>query len=867
LWGTQRILRQQVNRIRWSIYDRYDNSVWDAKPYLINFDPNAQKVAHHNEAFGGNVGGPLSIPHVYDGKDKTFFFVNYNLDRQQSLVDSFAQVPTLAERGQSQAPGEQLGVADFCGVTTPNGTPIELFSSAPKLATPLTGGCTIPAADFDPAAKALLEFIPEPNVAGAATGNYNYHLQTSVPVASDTLNTHVLHTINSKLNLNVGYHFSSTRQEGIQNFPRLLSNVSARGQSANVGLSENISPTLLNSIQISWNRSRVQTLNGFAFDDNIASQVGIAGVSTAPIDYGLPLINFTNFSSWTDPVPSLVRNQTYRFMDNVTSSRRAHTFQAGAEVRRIENNSDTDPTPRGQFVFTGTMTSQLGSSGLPVAGTGYDFADFLLGLPDTAKVQFGSSSNYFRSWGLIGYAQDDWRATPRFTLQYGLRYELFTPFTELNNHLADLSLNSSLTAATLICPVATTGCTAVSTPSLIHPQYDHFAPRLGFAWRPKEKAPLVVRAGYGIFFNESIYSQLVTELANQPPWAQSAATVTNSPSAPLTLENALVSAPPGTLSNTQAVNPNYKVGYAQIWNFSLEWQIKPSWVLTTTYTGTKGTDLDLLMALNRETSVNPPVFAIPGAQFFTEDTSGANSIYNALQILLQHRFAHGLMFRAVYTYGRSMDDASSIGGSTPVVVQNNQNIAADWGLSSFDMRHQFTSIWVYELPFGQRKAWLRKGLGAHLLGNLRLNGVATMHTGTPYTALVSGNLAGCSGTTALFSQRANQVGDPNLPASERTPLEWFNTSAFQAPACGSYGTAPRNSITGPGLVNVNAGLTRWFLVGEDGRHRLEARWEAQNLFNTPNFTGLSTVVNSQTFGRVLGALSMRTMDVNLRYVW
>jgi trimeric autotransporter adhesin len=861
LWGAQRIMRQQVNRIRWSLNEQYENSAFDARPYSLT-EANPAKISHYSENFGGGAGGPLNIPHVYDGKDKTFFFVNYQMGRQQSPVDSFATVPTLAERGQ--APGE-VGIADFC-TAGPGGTAVKLYN--PNLPIPLTGGCQFPSTAFDTAALKLLQFIPEPNVPGAGTV-LNYHLQTTVPVDTDRVNLHVLHTINAKFNLNVGYNFSSTRQEGIQNFPQLLSNVSSRGQSATIGLNENISPRLLNAIQLNWNRSRSGTLNGFAYTNNILGAGTptplIQGVSPEAINYGLPLISLTNFTDWADPVPSLVRNQTWRLTDSVTYTRGKHSFQAGAEVRRIENNNNTDPTPRGQFAFTGRMTSELDSSGHPVAGTGFDFADFLLGLPDTTMSRFGSSSVYFRNWGFATYAQDSWHMSPKFTLDFGVRYEAFTPPVELDNHIANLLLNSEMTTATVVCPVETPTCAAAPTRSLIHGDYNNWAPRLGFAWKPKEKLPLVVRAGYGMYYNESIYGQLAAEMANQPPWAQ-AGTLVNT--GQLTLQNGLPTQAQvaSTLTNTVAVNPNYKVGYAQIWNLSVESQLNANWVLTVIYTGTKGTDLDMLLSPNRAPlSGGPP--PIPNADVFNLDTSGASSIYHAMQVMLQHRFAHGLMFRGVYTYGKSIDDASSIGGGAPVVVQDENNIAAERGLSSFDIRHQFTGFWVYELPFGERKRWLRKGLGEHVLGNLRVNGVTTIQTGTPYTARVLGNDASCGGTGTSFSGRADQIGGANLPAYERTPFHWFYTTAFVVPPCGQYGDAARNTITGPGMANVNLGVSRGFRFGQEGRHRLDVRWDVRNLFNTANFTGLSTVVNSQTFGWVLGARAMRTMDVSLRWNW
>ena len=833
-------MRQQVNRIRWSLSEQYANSALDARPYSLT-EANPAKIGHYSEHFGGTVGGPLTIPKLYNGRDKTFFFVNYQMDRQKSPVDAFATVPTTEDRS-----------GNFC----PRG--VQLFNSSAVNA----DGCSL--SSLDSAAQRLLTFIPEPNVPGAGTV-LNYHLQTTVPVDTDRVNVRVLHTINAKLNLSVGYNFSSTRQTGVQNFADLLSRGSTRGQNISLALNENISPRLLNSIQLNWNRSRRRTLNGFAFTDDVSGDAGILGISPDAINFGLPLISLTNFTDWADPVPSLVRNQTWRFLDSATYTRGKHTFQAGAEVRRMANNSDTDPTPRGQFAFTGRMTSQLDSNGRPVAGTGLDFADFLLGLPDTTTVRFGSSSVYFRNWGFITYAQDDWHITPKLTLQFGVRYEAFTPPIELGNHIANILLNGDMTTATVVCPVETSTCAAAPARSLIHGDYNNWAPRLGFAWKPKEKLPLVVRAGYGMFYNESIYGQLAAEMANQPPWAQ-AGTVANPGT--LTLENILTTPSPSasTLNNTAAVDPNSKVGYAQIWSLSVESQLKANWVLTVAYTGTKGTDLDLLLSPNRTPlSGGPP--PISNAGVFNFDTSGATSIYHAMQVMLQHRFVHGLMFRGVYTYGKSIDDASSIGGGAPVVVQDENNIAAERGLSSFDIRHQFTGFWVYELPFGERKRWLRKGLGEHLLGNLRVNSITTVQTGTPYTARVLGNLASCGGTGISFSGRADQVGDPHLPADERTPLQWFNIAEFVAPPCGQFGEAGRNTITGPGMANVNLGVSRGFRFGEDGRHRLDVRWEARNLFNTANFTGLSTVVNSQTFGQVLGARSMRTMDVSLRWSW
>jgi Carboxypeptidase regulatory-like domain len=847
LWGAQRIMRQQVNRIRFGFYDRYENSVWDARPYSLT-EPNPAKISHYDDRFGANLGGPLRIPHVYDGRDKTFFFVNYQHNLQATPVDTFATVPTDAERhGDFSALGAQL------------------FDPNSNIAGPRTPlGSQIPASMQNSAALGLLKFLPEPNLPGTVQ---NFHLQTTTPQHSDFVNVHVLHTVNAKLNVQAGYNLSSSALNSLVNFPGIGSNTSTRSQSFNLGLTENISPRFLHNSQLIWNRARLQTLSNFSFTQDLAQSLGVNGVSHDPIDYGLPLISFTNFTDINDPVPALTRNQTLRFLDSFSYTRTKHTWSAGIEIRRMQNNSRTDPTPRGQFTFTGLMTSQLDTNGRPIAGTGLDFADFLLGLPQATLARFGSSSVYFRSWGFVGYAQDDWRIHPRFTLQYGLRYEAVTPPIELFNHIANIDLNSDISKVATITPGQIAPFHGLLPRSLIFGDYNNWAPRLGFAWQPKLKLRTVVRGGYSIFYNESIYNQLAASMANQPPWAQ-AQTLQTSLNQVLTLENGFPSQAPGAVKNTISVDPNYRVGYAQIWNLTVEAQFTPNWSAEITYTGTKGTHLDLLRAPNRAAPGSPLTAEqqrrIADASGFTYDTFGASSIYHAMQLRLQKRFTKGFMLLGLYTFGKSIDNASSIGGGAQVVVQDDTNFSADRGLSSFDIRHQFRGISVYELPFGDKKRWARKGFAAHLLGNLRMNGIAVVQTGTPFTARVLGNLSDNTGTGGNFSERADQVGNPNLPSDQRTPLHFFNTTAFALPPTGRFGDAARNTIIGPGTFNLNWALGRSFRFGKDGQYRGEMRWEVQNLANTPNFTGLSTVVNSATYGRVLGAKSMRTMDLSLR---
>ena len=853
----QRVLRQRINRIRASFYNEYGNSVFNARPYSLN-QPDSPKIPTWSERIGGNLGGPLVIPHLYDGHDKTFFFVNFDSTWARNAVDEFSTVPTLSEREQ---PG------NFCD----RGAQLYIPNPADLTGPRTFAGCRIPSSLLNPAALGLLQYIPQPNLPGLVD---NYHLQTRVPTQQDRFNARVLHSISRKLNARAIYSFSQATNHAFQSFSDFESDVATRGQSVTVGLTQNLSRTWINDSQLIFSRNRVQTLNNFAFQSDVAAALGITGVSTAPIDWGVPQLSFNNFTQAAPAVPSLVRNQTYRFVDGVTYMLPKHTLTFGGEIRRIENNTTSDQTPEGLFTFSGLLTSLTGANGQVVPGTGLDFADFLLGYPDSTNVRFGTPSSYFRSWGTAGYASDDWRARPDFTLQLGVRYEFFTPPSELYGHLSNLDFAPAISQVALVLPGQVAPFSGPLPDSLIRPNYNNWSPRIGMAWRPPIKSlqaghSTVVRTGYSMFYNESIYTQLLSELANQPPWSTSELRIASAADV-LTLENGFPATVAGrnTVQNTYAVNPNYQVGYAQIWNLSVETNVANNTALVATYTGTKGTHLDLLYAPNRAAPASLSTTGpVANAGDFIYDTSGANSIYNSLQVRVQKRLSHGIMINGTYTFAKSIDDASSIGGGTPIVVQDANNLGAEYGLSSFDIRHQARINYLYEVPLGEGHRFAQKGLPAALFGNWRFSGNIGAQTGTPYTAEVMGTSAANVGGGGIFATRADQICNPSLPVGDRAPLDFFNTACFVVPPAGQLGNAGRNTITGPGMFIWNAQFAKTIPFGKDRQHRLDLRWEITNVTNTPDLTGLSTLVNSTTFGEVVGASAMRAMNVVTRFTF
>ncbi|MGA9143420.1 MAG: hypothetical protein WB007_06640, partial [Candidatus Acidiferrales bacterium] len=884
--GGGRFLRQQVNRIRFGFYDRYENSAFDARPYSIT-GAESPKVSHYDNRLGANIGGPLKIPHIYDGSDKTYFFVNYQHENEMSAVNTFSTVPTLDERN---------GL--FCLANAGASTLFTPFSATPTPFPTVTdancvSGTAQQVGPVNSSAQGLLGLIPMPNVPGAGPNQaQNYLLQAATPLNSDVVNLHVLHTVNAKFNVQVGYNYSGSHSNTLGNFAQVGGTSASRNQNLDLGLTQNWTPSFVNDTHVNFSRSRIQILSDNSFVNDIASLVGIQGGSTDAIDFGYPNLNFTSFSGFGDPVPSLTRNQTLRFLDTLTHVHKKHTMKFGGEVRRIQLNTDTNPNPRGQFAFTGLLTSEL-AGGTPVAGTGNDLADFLLGNPYSVSGRFGITNDYFRSWDFIGFAQDDWRVNSRLTIQYGLRYEAVTPPVELFNHIANLDLSPQIVNAPSPCascaaqvlPGGTGPFSGTYPQALVHGDYTNWAPRIGIAWLPPIKPKTVVRAGYSIFYNESIYNTLASNyLAYQPPFATSLSQLTTAAD-PLVLQTALVqiqNAPTNQIFNTTAVNPFYRDGRAQIWTLGTETTLSKNWLFDLTYTGTKGSNLDILRAPNRAPPGTSPLdtqaqLKIPDAVSFLNDQSGGHSIYNALQVRLIHRFTHGLMLQGIYTFGKSLDNSSSIGGTSPTVVQQDGNFAAEYGLSSFDIRHQLRLFSVYELPFGERHRYATHGWQEHLLGNWRLNNIVTWQTGTPFTVLLGGSAANNSGTGSNFSERADlcrldgtcegDAGNPNFGVCGGSSLNFFNTGAFAVPATGTFGNERRGSVEGPCSFSWNVSLAKGFLFGgsRERQHRIEARWEVQNLTNTPRFNGLGTTLGSTIFGRVTSAASMRTMDVMLRF--
>jgi len=838
--GAQFGNRRAPSQIHGMAFFTLGNSVLDAKPFSITGASLAQP-AYASSRFGFLLGGPLLIPKIVKSPS-TFFYLNYTGTRARQPYEAAETLPTAAERS-----------GDFSQAAV-NGAPVTIFNPATNQ--PYAGN-VIPSTSLNPIAQQLLRYIPLPNQPGLVN---NYQYLASPANNTDNLGARVMRNIGK--NDRLAYHLTYQRRDGQQADPfAFVDSINGYGVQTDLTWTHNFSPTTILSSRVDFNRNRNETTPYFANGADVAAELGIAGTSSSPIDYGPPNINFTNFGSLSDANPILTRNQSQKLTESIILSRGKHTFTYGLQYGRSDLSTRTQQNGRGTFNFNGEATSELGANGVPVAGTGFDFADFLLGLPQSASIQYTDASMYFVQNTWNAFALDDWKVNANLTLNLGLRYEFFSPLTEKYGQLANLDIAPGFTNVAVVTPGERGPYSGAFPSGLIDSDYKNFSPRVGLAWKvPFIKRSTIVRSGYGIYYSGQAYLPFGLQLAEQPPFA-TALSVNTSPTSLLQLASGFTAVSSREISNTFAVDRYYHTPYAQTWNLTIQHDLGKGFFLEVGYLGTKGTRLDVLTVPNE----GPPGTPINHLQLgnavgFTYDNPVGDSIYNALQTHLMRRFRGGISMDARYTFSKSIDDASSFGGVGSTVAQNWLDLAAERGLSSFNRANVFTMSWVYTSPFGNPNShFASTGWSGRLLRNWSLSGGITAESGTPLTARVLGNTSELAQTSGVGSGRADATGEPVTSGAG-----FFNLAAFAVPPAGQFGNAGRNTIPGPDLLAVNLAFGRSFQFG-DTRRRLEFRFEANNIFNQVSITNINTVVNANTYGVPISAAAMRTCDVVMRF--
>jgi trimeric autotransporter adhesin len=823
-------------------YYKAGNAALDASPYALHGIA-AEKPEYAQNSFGGTVGGALP----WFKKGTTSLSVNYSGNHNANPHNGFATVPTAA-----------LRAGDFSGVRMPygpaTGQPITLYDPETGGAFP---GSRIPVERMSPAALALLRYIPLPNQ-DSMSQNFRYVSATHsksdgfglmlTRVPSAVTDSAKSAPVRSNFSVGLGYLRSEANPPNV--FPLLGGNSTTHGWNAN--FSHTLTKGFFsNDVDVGFNSTSSRTANHFRND--IAAAVGVNDVSRDSFDWGLPSIAFTQFTGLQDVTPALRADRSFRVADTLSWSRGEHNLKWGGEFSRLAFDLRRSNDASGSFMFTGFATAKL-TGGIPVPGTGSDFADFLLGLPQKTHVQYSDGAFSFNgdAWSL--YFVDDWRLAKNLTLNLGVRYEYVSPLSEAQNRLVTLDAPPDFSAVAL---VRAGGIGPFSGPypnTIVAPDSNNFAPRIGIAWRAAER--LIMRAGYSINYDPSLYNSLATALSVQPPFAVEETGIATEGQV-LTLSTGFPALQADTVRNDFAVPRNLPLSYAQVWVLEVQNELPGGIALLTSYTGTKGSHLTMLRAPNRTATG----LLLPHVEPFLWQTAEGSSILHAGSLRVQKRLEHGLSLGASYMFSRSIDDVSALGDETPV-AQDESNLKAERSLSAFDQRHRLVVHYGYELPFGRGKRWLgASAIASRLLGNSSLRGTIRYQSGYPLTPHVLGDFVDVNrgGYGAL---RPDVTGQPvQLP--QPTVERFFNTSAFMLPPSGLYGNAGRNSIIGPAIFLMDAALQKSFQLGES--HTLQFRAQAANLLNSHEFTQVDTNLRSLSYGQITGVGSMRVIQLMLGY--
>jgi hypothetical protein len=906
------------------------DSALNADSFSTTGRPLPKPQSDRNTLIASFTGTPF-IPHLMAPNPKQFMFISVQETRNTTPSVTQAIVPTLAQKY-----GDLTGAGTVYDPAT--GLPYGAVNcSSQLLAVNASPTACIPVTELGTAnslaGQALLNYYPAPNItplgtldnyqaningtshASQISGRYNRSFGAAPTRGRGGFggggggrggggggqNRNAPPVLRQSIAENFAYSHSATANSSYS--PTL------GGSSVSNGYSFTSSYTVgygrLNSTAtLGWNRSRSIATNYFtsgAVNPALAAgvPVGNSAIDSNSFYYGLPSIGLTNFSGLSDATPTNSVNQTITFTDFVSWSHKRHNMRFGVDFHRIHNDSIGTGGDLGSFTFSGFATEnpqaqacnaltdpggckEYGSSGSPVA-------DLLLGLPQQSGITAGLSKIYLRGNSWDWYAQDDWRARANLTLSYGLRWEYFSPYSEKYGHLVNLNLTgagstlgiANVCAAPAPGVVGTTGCSTVSSGSLVNPDKSDYSPRVALAWSPKFKFTknTVVRAGYGINYNTGQYSRFATVMAFQQPFAITQTNTISTPASPtscnftnMTLTHGFNCSTQTTQSN-YGVNRNYRLGMVQVYNLGIQRTLPQGVVLNVDYTGAYAGNLDIVRAPNRTFNG----VANPSSTIFRYEDSLGYQRSNALAVNIRNRMHKGIALGATYTYSHSIDDASSVGGSGNSIAQNDQDLGAEESNSSFDRRNSLAGNFVIEPPFGPNRAFFNKGnMTSKIMDGFNISGTFTFASGGWATPTFSGLPSEVA--TGFSTLRPNRVPGQSItgPGSEK---EWFNTAAFDTSIPTNYGNATRNSIELPGTVSVNGSLSRNVSLGET--RSIELRITANNVLNTVQYSGVntsipapcganggqtcSTFASQNTFGQVTSAAQMRTLSYIARF--
>ena len=801
-------MKSGTNAVHGSVFEFLRNSDLDATPY---FQPAGGKPLFIQNQFGATLGGPVI-------KDRTFFFGSWQSSREVNAAPQIATVPTSDTR---------QGI--FAGKVT-----------NPSTRAPFPNN-TIPMSQWDRVAARLMPLFPAANLPGMVR---NFFYNPKERLSSDGYSVRVDHRIGSKDTMfgriSEGFgenHLPTTlpdpaNQQGF---------IDLTARQIMFSETHTVSPNKVNEFRVGFVYSLT---NQDILGPRLFDQFGIKGSLDTPNIKGLPLFSITGLSSLgtagpgNTPIaatgsgnfPSKKSGKIWQLLDNFSWVHDRHTIKFGADLQRVTMFVYATNAARPTFNFNGTYT-------------GNALGDFLLGyINNTSTSEQQVDTIQQRVYN--GYVQDDWKATRTLTLNIGVRYELPTPFVEEHDRQSNFVVDSGPCYLQLITVAVRSRCGLPR--ALTRTDYNNFAPRIGLAWQATGKT--VVRSGFGIFYGRDEDLGIQRRLPNNPPFITSSTFAGDQTNPAFLLQNGFpanaLSLAGGGIPDVNNFPFNFPTPYVVQWNINVEREFARNFLGQVGYTGSEAHKLPGVIAVNQPFPGTGNVNARRPYQGYANIQSYnpyINSTYNALLAKLERRFTKGMTLLASYTYGHSIDGGGNQNDTNDPSPQDARNLRAQKGSSNFDVRQRFVFSGLYQLPFGKTR-----GVVSALIRDWQISGIFSAQTGQPFTVTNSTDPTGTN-TTA----RPNRLRDGSLPASQRDPSHWFDTTAFAPTGCACFGNSGRNILSGPGLVNLDAGISRDFVVHE--RFRLHFRGEVFNVANHPSFGLPVMTIGSPTVG-IIGSV-------------
>ena len=871
------LTKSGTNQLRGELFEFLRNSDLDARNF---FDRGTgPKPPFKRNQFGAVLGGPVVIPKLINGRNKLFFFFNYEGLRQTQAQTISSTVPLVPDRG-----------GDFSGYSTtiydPTTRVLNPTGTAVASANPFAGN-VIPSSRISPVSTALLQYYPAPNrVTNGYANDFLSNESSTANADGETARVDWQQRSNSTFMFR--YSHGDEPQYIPASIPQLGTVNSTITHQAVMGHTWVLGSNKVNELKLGFSRLELVNGNLRTGKVDVVGQLGIPYVLDTPAFWGTPYIQFTGLTAFGDPANGPYSNwdTIIQPTDNFSWNVGRHAFKFGAELMRTRMNLVGNDVARGRFTFNGEYTTATGSA--PAVQN--SMADYLLGLMSSSEGQLGEVVAQLRGWYTGLYFQDEWKVTSKLTVNYGLRYELQPGYNETHDRLTliDFAWNNSITPAwvRLGSGDPLQGGPPYPLPAdvsfvrdgrfgsnLQKTDYNNWGPRLGVAWSLNDKT--VIRAGGGVYFIHEIGNTMFDTARNMPFTLR----IANTANA-LTPNETWSSPFPILGISTLAPNWLWKdpTSYVPQWSFTVQRALTPSLSLEVGYVGSAGVHLYRTTYYN-EQQPGPPSSnlnarrPVPFFGFMQLVAAASHSSYDALQTRIEQRFTKGFTLLSSFSYEKSIDNGSGVrqANGDSYTPQNVYNLAGERGLSAFNFGYRWVNSFLYELPVGNGKALLgnANAFVQGVLGSWQLGGIVTWQGGFPISAYCA------SGSTYQNTDtpcRADATGiSPSL--SNPTPGDWFNKAAFGSrndfvAGVGPYrfGNSGRNVIIGPGIVELDASLQKSFSITE--RAHLDFRAEFFNLPNHPILGLPGSTIGTPTYG-VIGstALPSRQIQFALKLVF